>query len=179
MKKIISLLVVLTMTLGTMAQSQHLKFMGIPLNGTISAFHQKLVAKGYKPDVEYNKQSGPGARSFKGTFFGREAFINVFYNPKTKIVYRAKAFLRYTSEEDMQSVYQELKVALGEKYSGALVSEGEGYGYEDMTYYVDEGRIDLFCSKYDDSYPTYYNVHVDYWDDINSKKNEDKNMDDL
>lgn len=179
MKKLLSLLVVLTMTLGVMAQSQHLKFMGIPLNGAISAFHQKLVAKGYKPAVEVNKQSGPGVRSFKGTFFGSEAYIHVFYNPKTKIVYRAKAYLEYTSEEDMQSVYQELKVALGEKYSGALVSEGKSYGYEDMIYSVDEGRIDLFCDKYDDSYPTYYQVHVDYRDDINSKKNEDKNMDDL
>jgi len=179
MKKLLSLLVVLTMTLGAMAQSQHLKFMGIPLNGTISAFHQKLVAKGYKPDVEVNKRSRPGSRYFKGTFFGSEAVVYVYYNPKTKIVYRAKAVLKYTSEGIMQSVYQELKVALGEKYSGALVSKGESHGYEDMTYYVDEGRIDLFCAKYDLSYPTYYNVYVDYWDDINSKKNEDKNMDDL
>lgn len=179
MKKLLSLLVVLTMTLGAMAQSQHLKFMGIPLNGTISAFHQKLVAEGYKPAVDVNKQSESGSRCYKVTFFGSEAFIHVYYNPKTKIVYRAKAFLRYTSEEIMQSVYQELKVALGAKYSGALVSEGKSYGYEDMTYYVDEGRIGLFCDKYDLPYRTYYNVHVDYWDDINSKKNEDKNMDDL
>lgn len=167
------------MTLGAMAQSQHLKFMGIPLNGTISAFHQKLVAKGYKPYVELNKQSGPGARSFKGTFFGREAYIHVYYNPKTKIVYRAKAVLEYTSEEDMQSVYQELKVALGEKYSGALMFENEYSGYERLSCFVDNGGIDLYCTKIDDSYLTYYLVHVDYWDDINSKKNENKNMDDL
>ena len=55
MKRILSFFVMLVLTLGVMAQTQHMKFMGIPLNGTISAFHQKLVAKGCKPDVEYNK----------------------------------------------------------------------------------------------------------------------------
>ena len=80
MKRFLSLFVMLVMTLGVMAQTQHMKFMGIPLNGTISAFHQKLVAKGCKHDVEVSKVAGVGSRAFTGTFFGEKSGIYVYYN---------------------------------------------------------------------------------------------------
>ena len=46
MKKIITLLL-LFVALSVQAAGGHLKFLGIPLNGPISAFQTKLVAKGY------------------------------------------------------------------------------------------------------------------------------------
>jgi hypothetical protein len=179
MKRFLSFFVMLVLTLGVMAQTQHMKFMGIPLNGSISAFHQKLVAKGCKPEVEYNKTSPVGARHFTGTFFGEEALIIVYYNAKTKVVYRAKAVLLPSSEDDIIQQYNEVKSALEEKYPDAYMSEGEYEGNESMHFCTAQGEIYLYVSKYDGYSETPYNLHIDYFDDVNYKKNENSKMNDL
>ena len=179
MKRFLSLFVMLVLTLGVMAQTQHMKFMGIPLNGTISAFHQKLVAKGCKPDVEYNKTAPVGARLFTGTFFGENARIYVYYNAKTKVVYRAKACIERSSEDGIIQQYNEVKSALEEKYPAAYMDKGEHNGHESMQFYIAQGWIDLYVSKHDNVYPTQYLLHIDYYDDVNDKKNENSKMNDL
>lgn len=179
MRKILSIVVVFMLTLGAVAQTQHLKFMGIPLTGTISAFHQKLVAKGVKHDVEGSKGAGAGSRYFDGIFYGENARIYVNYNPATKIVYRAKAVITYYSEDSMKSGYAELKSALSDKYPNACATEGEYEGYDAIGYFVNGGCIELFCSKNYDTYPTEYWLFIDYWDAINSEKNEHQKSNDL
>jgi hypothetical protein len=72
-----------------------------------------------------------------------------------------------------------VKSALEEKYPDAYMSEGEDYGYDSMQLYTAQGGIDLYVSKYDDVYPTEYTLHVDYFDDVNFKKNENSKMNDL
>jgi hypothetical protein len=178
MKRILSFFVMLVLTLGAMAQTQHMKFMGIPLNGTISAFHQKLVAKGCKHDVEVSNAVGAGSRVFTGTFFGEKADICVCYNAKTKVVYRAKAWIQRSSEDDIIRKYNEVKSALEEKYTDAYMSEDEHNGYESMHFYTDQGWIDLYVYK-DDGYYIPYALHIDYFDDVNFKKNESSKMNDL
>jgi hypothetical protein len=162
-----------------MAQTQHMKFMGIPLDGTISAFHQKLVAKGCKPDVEYNKTAPVGSRLFIGTFFGEKAKIFVYYNAKTKVVYRAKAVIDRSTEDMVIQQYNEVKSALEEKYPNAYMDKSEDYGYESLTFYTAQGWIDLYVSKHDNVYPTVYSLYIDYYDDVNDKKNENSKMNDL
>lgn len=179
MKRIFSFFVMLVLTLGMMAQTQHMKFMGIPLDGTISAFHQKLVAKGCKPNVEFNKTIPVGGRAFTGTFFGEKANIYVYYNAKTKVVYRAKACIQRSSEDDIIRKYNEVKSALEEKYPDAYVSKGEEFGYEVMRFYTGQGEIDLYVSKHDRVYPTEYTLFIDYIDEVNDKKNENSKMNDL
>ena len=179
MKRILSFFVMLVLTLGVMAQTQHMKFMGIPLDGTISAFHQKLVAKGCKHDVEVSNALGAGSRVFIGTFFGEKADIHVYYNAKTKVVYRAKACIERSSEDDIFRKYNEVKSALEEKYPDAYMVKDEHYGYESMHFYTDQGWIDLYVAKYDKVYPTVYSLHIDYIDDVNFKKNENSKMNDL
>ena len=179
MKRFLSLFVMLVLTLGVMAQTQHMKFMGIPLNGTISAFHQKLVAKGCKHDVEVSNAVGAGGRAFTGTFFGEKASIYVYYNAKTKVVYRAKACIDRSSEDDIVRKYNEVKSALEEKYPNAYMVKGEHNGYEVMHFYTDQGEIDLYVSKHDNVYPTQYTLHIDYFDEVNDKKNENSKMNDL
>ena len=167
------------MTLGLMAQTQHMKIMGIPLNGTISAFHQKLVAKGCKHDVELSKVAGVGSRAFTGTFFGEKADVYVYYNAKTKVVYRAKAVIRRSFEDDIIRKYNEVKSALEEKYPDAYMVKDEHNGYEAMRFYTSQGWIDLYVSKHDNVYPTVYSLYIDYIDDVNFKKNENSKMNDL
>lgn len=178
MKRIFSFFVMLVLTLGVMAQTQHLKFMGIPLNGTISAFHQKLVAKGCKPYVEYNKTAPVGSRVFIGTFFGEKADIHVYYNAKTKVVYRAKACIERSSEDMVIQKYNEVKSALEEKYPNAYMDKDEQEGKESIGFYTDQGWIDLYVSKSVVSAET-YTLHIDYYDEVNNKKNENSKMNDL
>ena len=179
MKRLLLLFVALVLTLGVMAQTQHMKFMGIPLNGTISAFHQKLVAKGCKHDVEVSNAVGAGGRAFTGTFFGEKANIYVYYNAKTKVVYRAKAVIDRSSEDDIIRKYNEVKSALEEKYPDAYMVKEEDDGYEVMHFCTAQGVIDLYVSKYDGYSETPYSLHIDYYDYVNFKKNENSKMNDL
>ena len=179
MKRFFSFFVMLVLALGVMAQTQHMKFMGIPLNGTISAFHQKLVAKGCKHDVEVSNAVGAGGRAFTGTFFGEKAGIYVYYNAKTKVVYRAKAVIHRSSEDDIIRKYNEVKSALEEKYPNAYMDKAEDYGYESVGLFTDSGWIDLYVRKYDHYSETPYALHIDYYDDVNFKKNENSKMNDL
>jgi hypothetical protein len=178
MKRFLSFFVMLVLTLGAMAQTQHMKFMGIPLNGSISTFHQKLVAKGYKPDVEYNKTSPVGRRVFTGTFFGEKADIYVYYNTETKVVYRAKACIDRDSEDMIIRIYNEVKSALEEKYPDAYMIKGEYKGNEGMHFCTAQGEIGLYVTK-DVVYADKYYLHIDYYDDVNFKKNENSKMNDL
>jgi len=178
MKKLLSLFVAFALSVGLMAQSQHMKFLGIPLNGTISTFHHKLVAKGYKHDVESSKIVSVNDRVFTGTFFGENANVHVYYNPKTKIVYRAKACIYGNSEELITQKFNEVKVALEKKYADADIEKDGPEGCNSMGFYTSQGRIDLYVSKQDDTSDV-YTLHIDYWDDENHKKNENSKMNDL
>ena len=46
MKKYITLIILSLLAITIHAQTEHAKFMGIPINGTITQFQQKLQAKG-------------------------------------------------------------------------------------------------------------------------------------
>ena len=52
MKKSMMLIIVCLMSMCIQAQTEHLKFMGIPLTGSITAFQEKLKAKGIEYDAE-------------------------------------------------------------------------------------------------------------------------------
>ena len=50
MKKSLCFLLFFICTLSMSAQDRHMKFLGIPLDGTIEQFQRALFLKGYKPD---------------------------------------------------------------------------------------------------------------------------------
>lgn len=187
MKKIIlSLLLLLLLPFVGFAQ-EHLKFMGIPITGTLSSFQAKLASKGCVVDKQNNKYVPKGCRVFKGNFAGNKASIYVYYTDKN-IVYRAKAVLTVSDRGILERKYSELEMMLREKYSLDSKETGEQDGFDTFTVYVSDdsgkdylGRIDLFCSNPANVYTLYpeYTIHVDYNDYLNSKKNMDSRMDDL
>ena len=67
MKKIISVFFALCLCVAASAQ-QHMKLMGIPLDGTIDNFALKLKAKGVTYDAATSRASGPGAHVYTRTF---------------------------------------------------------------------------------------------------------------
>ena len=77
------LLVLLSVFMCTSIYGQaHMKFMGIPLNGTIEQFSQKLKIKGITYDAIASKKLSPGAKLYNGTFMGEHAQFVVMFNAK-------------------------------------------------------------------------------------------------
>lgn len=92
MKKLLFTLCCMIFAIASFAQSNvHIKFMGIPVTGTIAQFQAKLVAKGCTYNKVASASISNGTRAFKGTFVGNKVDIYVYYDTNTKIVYRTKA----------------------------------------------------------------------------------------
>lgn len=77
MRKVLFSILLCLFAFNAMAQNEHLKFMGIPLDGTIDAFQKKLEAKGVKYDKIISNSIPIGVRGFKGRFAGEDA--EIFY----------------------------------------------------------------------------------------------------
>lgn len=186
MKKIVYLLFALLTTLSVNAQKEHLKFMGIPLTGSITNFQSKLTAKGISYDKAASLRSQAGIRCFTGMFSGEKADIFVYYNEKTKIVYRAKAVVEYSSEDIAKSRYSKFSSMLKEKYIMGEFLDSEHNDYPSLSIRVPDsklefvvGYISLYISKPPYSFMDERYLHIDYEDFDNSVSDADKNMDDL
>ena len=105
---------------------QHMKFMGIPLDGTIDDFSIKLRSKGVTYDAAESKAAGKGIRKFCGTFMGEKATFTVFYNYKSKIVFSAVAELYYPTVESAHTPFVNLNDQLQQKYPDATCKEYTG-----------------------------------------------------
>ena len=125
MKKIISVFFALCLCMAASAQ-QHMKFMGIPLDGTIDNFSMKLRSKGVTYDAAESKAAGKGIRKFCGTFMGEKATFTVFYNYKSKIVFSAVAELYYPTVESAHTPFVNLNDQLQQKYPDATCKEYKG-----------------------------------------------------
>lgn len=125
MKKIISVLCVLCLCMAVSAQ-QHMKFMGIPLDGTIENFALKLKAKGITYDAAESKSADAGTRIFHGKFMGEKARFIVFYNYKSKIVFSAVAELYYPTVESAHTPFVNINAQLQQKYPDATCKEYTG-----------------------------------------------------
>lgn len=119
MKKIISILFVLCLCMAASAQ-QHLKFMGIPLDGTVDSFALKLKAKGVTYDSEKSKAMGPGEKVYKGTFMGEKATFMVFFNTKSRVVFGVFVEMSYSSVELTHVPFVNISEQLLKKYPKAI-----------------------------------------------------------
>ena len=190
MKRVVSVFIFVVFAVASFAQTQHLKFMGIPLNGSVQNFQQKLATKGVRLNTLANKTLPTGVRAFKGVFSGNEADIYVHYNSKTKIVYRAKAVIEASNLTHAENLYETIKDGLISKYeNNSFFTTSEQEEHESMTFAVFStnnqeqlslGIIGLYVSKSVYSWQENERwIHVDYEDVANSNKNEVLNGDDL
>lgn len=191
MKKLQLTLCCLIVTMATFAQANsHLKFMGVPITGTIAQFQTKLIAKGCTYDKEKSALADPGIRIFKGTFIGNKVRICVFYDIKTKIVYRTKAIVDGVSEDMAEQEYYKTKNLLSQKYGAddEDMAIGTQDGKESVSFIsaddegIINGRIDLFITQDETTWirsPHNYNLHIDYNDRINTSKHVDQQLDEI
>lgn len=184
MKKLLFILFCL-FALSSQAQTGHLKFMGIPLNGTINQFHAKIIAKGAKLYPEFNKLAkNEPCRYYTGVFAGNNAIIKIKYNNKTKIVWGSTVIIEYPSKQKADSQLEYYKEQILKKYPSAA---GENVVKNGATSY----RI-IVCDKADCYGFIYLNtailpehsmekgvLYINYKDYKNTEANERNDLEDL
>lgn len=203
MKKLIMLWLFTIISIVGLAQNttKHLRYMGIPINGTITQFQAKLIAKGCVHDKLTSNSLGVGCRAFKGNFIGNKVTIFVYYDENTKVVYRVKSVISKISENIADQKYEYIKNMLLQKYGMTYSNYGEQTGKESFSILVEgkllnpkmdltslplssngfKGNIDLFIAKDETflSYPFDYNLHIDYYDAINYEKHLNRDLEDI
>lgn len=173
------------------ALAEHLQFMGVPINGTISTFHQKLLAKGLRPST-YNNRLEVGVRAFEGRFAGYDVTIFVYYDETSKIVYQCRVAFEDESQSDARSRLSIFKQNIADKYRyNSLNSEElkvdysqDEYGFAIFSDYpVDDpdvlGSIELSVNGKKDNWSGKYWLAIDYTDYINSEKHKSRLINDL
>lgn len=185
MKKILSIFVMAFFALAICAQdsAEHLKFMGIELNGPITDFQKKLLAKGLTVSSSSN-QLPAGMRSFDGTFSGEEAEIIVFYNTRSKEVYRAKAMISRKGKDSIEQLMSKMGSKLDAKYGtdskiSDKVKDDYLQEFTQYNYITGNGSIGLFISSTGYSDQSLFYLQIDYQDKVNLLKNTQDEMDDL
>lgn len=178
-KYLLLILCTLFISVSLSAQSksnQHLKFMGIPINGSITNFQNKLIAKGFKYDQAGSKALESPTRIYKGQFAGETAQLFVYSDRDQKFVYRVKAIIQRDSEKQILYMMRMYRKQLVEKYS-TYAEEGTHEGNESYYIPVENGWIDLYYVQ--NVYDIGYSLQIDYWDETNTQKHEANNMNDL
>lgn len=147
--------------------------MGMQLDGSIDAFQTNLYSKGMKLS-EGNDKMDAGCRMYNGVFCGHNAQVFVYFNPYTKLVYRAKAVIHQYSLNEVSNLLSSFQTMLSEKYQECRTTE-EGSGASKVVrYFPEQGEIDMYIINNADFY-----LHVDYCDYENMQKNNDRNKEDL
>ena len=185
MRKIAFIIIACLILINVQAQESkgHVKFMGIELNGTITDFQTKLLNKGLTVSPQ-SKQQPTGVRLFDGTFSGEDAQIVVWYNPRNKEVYRAKAVISRYGKDLIEQLQRNMERKLDTKYGTEYkhseeVEDDHLQKFIQHSYLVENGTIDLFIVSTGYSAQNNFFLHVDYKDMVNFNKNTQDEMDDL
>ena len=187
MKKIISVFFAFFLCMAASAQ-QHMKFMGIPLDGTIDNFAMKLKAKGITYDAAKSRALGPGGKIYNGTFMGEKATFMVFFNAKSRIVFGVSVELSYSSVELARVPFTNIAEQLVKKYPKAVYgankdSNGDTNG---LTFSIpneaDTEKIGVIIQTLNNSQSLLEDdctIRLSYTDVENFKKSEALNNEDL
>lgn len=174
-KTLLFILFTLILSAPLYAQSksnQHLKFMGIPIDGSITNFQNKLIAKGFKYNKTASKAIDEPIRIFNGQFAGEKATIYVSYNRDLNLVYSVAATIERNTEDDIINLMSKFISNYENKY-GIYAEKGD----DAYDFYFDNGCIRLFYDEHVYSYG--YALYILYTDKLNYEKHNTNNMDDL
>ena len=168
-----------------MAQStsEHMKFMGIELNGTISSFHSKLLAKGMTVSPLSDKTKS-GVRVYDGVFSGEKAEVIVHYNPRTNEVYAAKALITRYGKDMIEQLMNSMESKLDIKY-GTQNKRSEQFQDDHLHqfprhfYTLDNGVINLYITSTGYSSQNDFFLNIEYLDLENYQRNVSNEIEDL
>lgn len=113
MKKVLLLILSITLTLSAYAQEAHLKFKGIPVDGNYKEFAQKLVQKGFR-QIEISEDGV----ALKGNFMATpDVLVVVYPDPKSKVVSNVSAMIDAGDKwPDIENKYRSIVATYTEKY---------------------------------------------------------------
>lgn len=181
-KKLLLLLFVSLFTLVISAQTEHMKFAGIPLTGTIDQFQKKLVAKDFRLNTTMNRMLPVGTRSFIGTFAGKKGNIAVYYDSETKNVYAAKVYYDGLSDDMAKGEMNNLRSILSTKYGEDNITDGTDNSGR-ATFTVDTGLGSIYCYLMTDetmlTYPYNWSAHAEFNDYANGRDHQSNVLDDF
>ena len=159
MKKNIIILIAFVFTVSLNAQNRHMSFLGIPINGTIQNFHNKLVSKGFKL---YERKSDHYI--YIGSFAGYPCELYATFSQQTKTVYDVTLWFDEYLEIPCNYKFDEFEKAIKNKYGKSIFSD-----YDDdynVTFYFKINKND----PEEDEEKTYgsiqlYVTHKDFYDE--------------
>lgn len=167
MKKYILFVFCFFCSLVLYAQSGHLSFMDIPIDGTISEFQAKLKGKGIRHDVKGSAELPVGRRMFKGIVEGKKSDIIVSYTKTTKTVYHVKVFMTFDDGDQSHYKFYMLHDILKREFA-CEKHENSGSG-ELGVYKAPNGIIALYTMNMEfGAGLSTYTLHLEYTDSINS-----------
>lgn len=175
MKKALSFLFFLCFSICAYSQTKHLEFMGMPLDGSISNFEQKLFKKGMTSLREFNAVCDYGLRGFKGTFAGFPARIFVYFDYNTQLVYRAEVYFSNDSVSEGKTMFQLFSGNIDDKYSDWKKSSGTRKHLPKCQWESQIGTIEIYVDAIDDDVDTI----IGYEDAVNKEKHEISQMNDI
>ena len=105
------LLFLLIMSCGVYAQMEHMQFMGISIDGKISAFQKELKKMGFAPNniaKDIPKEGFMDCRMYKGSFAEELVDLAVFYDRDSKMVIQTKVKMNGLSKDQADKKYDKL-----------------------------------------------------------------------
>ena len=110
-------------TANSHAQSDHLIFKGIPIDGDIEQFSKQLISVGYKESLRFTEKY---IKWFEGMFMDEKCFIGVFHSPKG-LVGRVDVLYLYPSYSEMNSAFNDAISLYRTKYGSPDLSQSDVY----------------------------------------------------
>lgn len=112
---------------------KHMKFMGIPIDGNVISFCQKLKEKGFSKD----KEDAPNAYCFTGKFYGEDANVQVDYTHDSHTVYSVTVYIIKRTALALYPIQRDYLKAVEDKYKfEKKVINPQLYQYD---YYIFDG----------------------------------------
>lgn len=144
MKRILIVLSFILVVLCAKAD-EHLSFKGIPIEGNINSFCQKLRAKGF-----IQSQSTAKARIFVGDFTGKDATIRIIADQSGENVYSVVVIFPSLEEwKSLVNTYDYYKDLYTEKYGAPTYLREYNPSYRDsntaLMYQLYQGTVEYKC----------------------------------
>lgn len=158
---------------------EHLKFLGLPIDGTVNEYAASLISKGFRISQK-NKYASKGLRVMEGPFLDNTEEFGLHYDPDTQKMWSVTFVRSCLTEEEAKELYDKLKSLIREKHFEATYKTDidKSYIYS-CSFKSDLGIISLGIKEYDFT----YRVNMTYCDRINYipiyKKRHQRALDDM
>ena len=166
----------LLLSLSSTAQTEHVRFLGIPLDGTIHQFQEELTTKGCSDGKVFLILEG--MKAFKGSYAEHDALLMVFYDETIDVVYQAKAVITCQDEETSEAVFNEINEQLQTEHGTFLSTKSVQFGHDSYGYTIFSpervvmGDVGLYVTGEENNHPNGFLVQVQYTDTANMRLHE-------